>query len=253
MSEETTLRALAGLSRGAFLGALPELAGMAGDDHSARAGFAVRAAQELADRHEIGEREQAERLHSILATLDVRESGLRALAVACAGLPRGMKNTVASFLPVDLRPLLYGRPAASAGGAPRAPDRPMARAGTDPESGEADVVCSTVFLLSKEDNQACDHNRRLLKSNGFEALRLDDPSKLSDALSGSVDICACIIDKSFLLGLARPDQVSVFQELALYSSFLWVRVESEGLLIGDAELHELLRRARCQCTEPTAY
>ncbi len=239
------LLALTGSSHDAYFDALARLRTFRPGDASVRVQFAIRTAQELARRGEVSEHEQAERFTAILATLADTECHLL-LARGAAKLPRRLKNAVALILPAELRPLLDERfqtPVSVAQVA--APTlEAMTKTGTPPT--QLADGWSTVFLLAREDNQTCDRNKRLLQSNDFFALRLDSPEKLTEALRGSWDVSGCIVDQSILATLDRDGQIAFFEQLARFSSFLWISIQEEGLLLDSQSLQEVVKKARCQ-------
>ena len=240
------LEALTGSSRDAYFDALAKIRTVRPSDVTARVQFAIQAAEELARRGEVSEREQAERFTAILATLTDPECYL-ILARGAAKLPRRLKNAIALILPAELRPLLDDKTQTpvSISQVPAPTPETVTKTG-EPSTQLADGW-STVFLLAREDNQTSDRNKRLLLGNDFSALRLDSPEKLTEALRGSWDVSGCIVDQSILAALDRDGQITFFEQLARFSSFLWIRIQEEGLLLDSQSLQEVVKKARCQC------
>lgn len=240
------LAALTGSSRDGYFGALPRLRDFRSAAAAARVAFAIQAAEELARRGEVSEHEQAERFTAILDMLGSDPESHPLLARGAAALPRRLKNAVALMIPAELRPLLDHRAAAPVSVPQTTAPAPTA---ITPPAGPPIPIAegwSTVFLLSREDDQTCDRNKRLLQIHHFGSVRLDSREKLTQALGDSWDVSGCVVDRSFLTALDREGQMAFFEELARFSTFLWIRIQEEGLLLDCQTLQAVIKRSRCQ-------
>ena len=246
MTAPDVLAALAGSRRDLYYDALIKLRDL--DRDSAGLSFAIATAEEMARRGEISEREQADRFSAILTTIGIAPESQATFARDASKLPRHLKNAVALVLPVELRPLLDDKTSLhSAPTSPGAlPEPPPSKTANAPVEDQG-VLC-TVFVLSREDNQVFDRNRIFLKNNGFAALRLDTHDSLMVTLKDSWDVSGCIIDRTFLASLKADEQRSFLAELARFSSFLWIRIQEEGLLLNNLAIQDLVKKARCQHT-----
>lgn len=164
-----------------------------------------------------------------------------------------MRNGIALALPQDIRLLLYGRPRGRAAAKPKGDEgRKVGSppfAGSEIASAPTYSQATTVLILSEASSQ--EGNRSLLKTNGFAVTVLADTERLDALLSDGADICAFVVDRSYLERLDENQQQALFAKLASYSTFVWIRIDGSGLRIPRAELQNSIRNSRCQPGEVT--
>jgi Phosphotransferase enzyme family len=238
-SQDRFYVALAQISRG------DELRGHSGAE------FAIAVAIEMSKRADMPERLQAQRLGALLSKLNLNVTDKDVLATQARSLPAGLLNEVDSYLSDTQRQRLHSREEnlLMRDIAHAAMELAIAQpidASAPPSANESDPIgsWSTVLLLSKILNQ--DGNKRLLRGARFGTTQLDSREKLSEELESSVDICAVLIDGSFLREMNEDEQISFFDKLAIYSTFVWIRIDESGLRISHFDVRKSLRRARCQ-------
>jgi hypothetical protein len=250
--------ALAGHLEDKFYAALSQIP--RGDEHLGVAGaeFAIAVALEMSRRTDMPERLQAQRLGALLSKLNLNVTGKDVLAIQARLLPAGLLNKVASYLSHTQRQRLHnrGENLLKRDFAHRSMDPAIAQpsdAVTPVSTNKSDPVgsCSTVLLLSKIPNQ--DGNKQLLRGADFGTTQLDSREKLREELKTSVDICAVLVDGSFLREMNRDEQTAFFKDLATYSTFVWIRIDESGLKIKPVAVRESLKGARCQREQVAAH
>jgi hypothetical protein len=230
-----------------------------GDEHRGADGakFAIAVAIAMSKRPNMPERLQAQRLGALLNKLNLNVTGKDVLAIQAGSLPAGLLNKVASYLPRTQRQRLHSRKEnllrRDFAHGPRDPAIAQPSDAVAPAAtNESNPVgsCSTV-LLSKIPNQ--DGNKRLLQGANFGTTPLNSKEQLSAELKASVDICAILVDGSFLREMNGEEQGSFFNELAIYSTFIRIRIDGSTLKISHAEVREALRGARCTREQVAAH
>ncbi|HKO20092.1 MAG TPA: phosphotransferase, partial [Acidobacteriaceae bacterium] len=238
----------------------PGLSGQRGGD------LAAEVAVRLESRSGLPERVQAERLQALLRRLGLDADGLATLATRARILTPALRNTIAAFLPpAERRGLLsgtratpsaaaaVGRPSPGSGGTSssskgeEAPVRPPSRVNMLQPIGEPVGISDrygTVVLLSKPMHQEA--NKRLLLGRDLGPLVWDSLEKLESDLGRNADVCACIIDQTFLQDLDVVGQRRLFEVVAGYSTFLWIRVhDGPHLQLSQEEVRRIVRSAWC--------
>lgn len=216
--------------------------------------FVVSFALEMMKHVDLAARIQAQRLGAVIGKLDLDSSGISKLALLAQQLSPGLKNTIAAFLKPSQRRILSGSEE----------DRLRISLIHDESEKESDIkpatfdkiamdtilepkrAYSTVILLSKIANQ--DSNKQLLEKNGFSPLFLDSMDKLRQDLKSNDDVCACLVDSSFIKEMEESEQCQFIEELSAYSTFIWLRIDDSGLLITHDQVRDILKKARCQLT-----
>lgn len=216
--------------------------------------FAISFAKEMMKQSVLSARIQANRLGAVLRKLNLDSEDIIKLSVLAQELSPSLKNTVAIFLSPSQRRILSGSGEENS-------REILIHDNTDKqldiESGitakrETDVILeskdnySTVILLSKIANQ--DSNRELLKKNGFSPILFDNIDKLHQDLKSNSDVCACLVDSSFIKEMQESEQRHFIEELSSYSTFIWLRLDDTDLLINQDEVRNILKKARCQLT-----
>lgn len=183
---------------------------------------------------------RSERLAAILRKAAPSATDLRSIADAASRVSGVLANAVSPFLSPSARrrhaihPVPELRAVASESGSA------AATPGSTPDA----EVCSTVLILSAAAQQ--DANIALLRDAGFSPFVYDTVAKLSADLETNADICGCIVDRSFLVTLSREEQEQLFDLLASYSTFIWLRVDDPGLKISNEAAQAIVRTRRLQ-------
>jgi hypothetical protein len=195
---------------------------------------------------DIGVTEQAQRMRLLAQCLPQEPEIFGKVAKAARFLSDSLKNAIASVLPSEFRPILYGNssviPLIRRDVRPSRSSTQMTAALT--ASRSAIETYTTVLLLAKADQLS---NCKLLKGHGFAPIVYDDIGRLHTDLAGNADICGFVVDESFLQALDAERQRRLLRELGEYSTFAWLRVDERGLQISAPDVHELVKRAQCAC------
>ena len=193
-----------------------------------------------------GDREQ--RLSDLLGILRFTRTGMIGLATISQSFPSYQKNAVLRYLPIEIRPLIYGKglnqetPASDA----IRESHPTEAVAPENISGSASSKRSGfVLILSKSDDQEA--NKALLESAGFGSMTVGSLDSL-EVLITDQDLCAYIVDSSYLIETTKEEQVKLFHLIASHSSFVWIRVTREYLRLDELQLNQLVRNARCQAS-----
>jgi hypothetical protein len=188
--------------------------------------------------------EKDRRLTAIYSRLNLIGGDQRALAIKSAALKNSIvRNTVAQLISPEYRPLVF-RPE----GSPIQANIPAARAESpskiarvvwkNAESEFADVV-----ILSMEETPA---TRKLLANDGFVPLRCSSVAELETMLARNVGVCSFLVENSFLAALSETEQRSILRRIAEYSTFTFIRLEEEKLLLSNHAVSELISSSRCR-------
>jgi hypothetical protein len=244
------------------LSELPRLTSVSGEEG---ARFVAAVARHLAEQSKLAPLEQAGRLQRILGRFRLDETASHWLAVQARDFPANLKNALApSILPAHRRAFLG--PPAPAAGAEWTPDEKSVPPSASPERTRQSAGATsppgmgpgpqadggdpppdryaTVIALSRlVDHEA---NKKLLASRGYGLVVWNSLEKVERDLAGSSDICACLVDQSFLQAMDREAQMKLFELLAAYSTFLWIRVHDGDHLADDhVTIGWRIRAIRC--------
>jgi hypothetical protein len=249
------IHSLADGSTDVFRLALRTLNRVAGERPEEAAVLVTQAAVEMSTKGILPLGVQASRLRLILESVKLNASGVEVLIDRSRLLSSVLINEVAAYLPPNqrrrLRPqILEVTPAprisvameftSSPGMDRRSEPQPYLADASTPVSEDLDD-CSVVLLLSRLTSPA---NVTLLKDRRFYATHIDSIEKLKADVSSLSDVCACIIDGSFLNGMDVDAQKAIFEIIASYSTFIWIRVDENSLLLTQQELREHIQLAR---------
>lgn len=253
--DSTLLDDLLQESEHAVLGTLARLKDISSRNGEDRGLFAVRFATAL-DDSTLGERERHLRLQRVVTMLRLDRPGFEQLATSARQLGPAMQSAVVGMLPADLRPTAYGadgRPDISStiSRPPQTTDQGsvsnsqiLTPALREEEENES-IRNVTILLLSAIEQEA---NRRLLDGAGFQVVNVKSVHDLDQWLTGSADICAFVVDRSFLSVLSVSEQNDLIRNLASYSSFAWIRLDGSGaeLQLIDREVFSIAEDCRCR-------
>ena len=200
---------------------------------------------------DISDAERGERYLRILTEAKLEAPELAALAGALVSATPSIKNAASQALPDGLRPLLYG----GAGGLIQtvsvepsnvelAAD-PMGKLGSEPSEKR---VLDTVVILATDDQAA---NLGLLSKSGLGRMKFGALGDFEKFVLSDLDVCACLFDGSFFKGLSKEQQIEAIEAVFRFSSFIWIRIHRDGLLVSEGELASLHKRVCCDPRGPT--
>lgn len=216
---------------------------------TSNAHLVISIAKEMIRCGDMPERRQDERLTALLHKLNLSQTDREDLSFLAIELPLSLQNTIAKFLsPSQRLHLLSIRempPVKEHGSAPVIV-QPLVTSTLALSGGKnlTEQRCSTVLLLSKIGNQ--DGNKKLLEENCFGPILYNSLEKLREDIETSTDICACLIDGSFLKDMSNEEQVNFLEELARHSTFMWIRIDGSGLKIEQPNALKIIKDAQCR-------
>jgi hypothetical protein len=194
--------------------------------------------------------ERERRLKIVFSRTFPGNSHLIALGEAGAALSNSvLKNALTQLLPPDFRGLVFRRmgnltPEAGVPQEKQTVTQPVedkAESPTAESEGHADF--SDVIILSISDDPA---TKKLLEGAGFTPLRCQTLEELDQMLATNEDICAFLVETSFLKSLVRDQQLKLIEKLACFSTFAWLRFQEDGLPMDEVEIGRVVARARCR-------
>ena len=195
---------------------------------------------------ENGERER--RITVFLSKVPLDNAHLAAIAEAGATLSNPvLKNALTQLLPAEFRGILFKRlrnqqPSESSLSRVEAKisdsgrDRVGSQSNSDEHSDFSDVV-----ILSINDDPA---TRKLLLGSGFTPLRCPTAEEINKMLAQNENICAFLVETSFLRSLDHDQQLSLITSLARFSTFAWLRFQEDGLPLNAIEAGQFIARER---------
>lgn len=192
----------------------------------------------------LAERQIALRVNALIEAIAPGHADIVSLAPLPLSL--GTRNALMSGLPAHLRS------AFRKGEERRSSEPPEAirltesgRLGNGSDGRDDDETSSTrtVVILSLTQKDAA---RNLLSRRGYRPLTITDISRYRSEIESNADICAVLVDGSLLQPLSGDAQRELFKITAQYSSFVWIRIEGDGLKLTAFDLRQLLKRVRCQ-------
>jgi hypothetical protein len=166
-----------------------------------------------------------------------------------------LKNALTQLLPPEFRGLVFRRVGTVPSGTR---DQPEKQTSLPPAENQSEVPAigpeehadfSDVIILSINDDPA---TKRLLGASGFTPLRCETVEKLDQMLATNDDICAFLVEASFLNSLRHEQQLALIERLAHFSTFAWIRFEEEGLPVDNSKIGQMIADARCR-PSPLAF
>jgi|HubBroStandDraft_5_1064220.scaffolds.fasta_scaffold02963_11 hypothetical protein len=223
----------------------------------------VEALQRL-DASDLTNTECERRFEVLLTRTDPSEEEQATLGEAVAKLNRGvLRNAAIQALPAHLRANIYKKKppdgiASAKVATPR--DKSMDAKSTTRQSIEAVPIptdddrvtprdAPQVIILSR-DTDVATANR--LSEADFVRQRYETIAEINQVLdAGDVqNICAFLVEASFMEGLTADEQLTLLERLASYSSFAFIRIQEDGVKTQKAAVMSVIRRARCLTHEP---
>jgi hypothetical protein len=197
--------------------------------------------------------ERERRFNAVYARVSLGVSPT-AVGEAAANLQNAvLRNAVAQLLPPKFKGLVFRRqtPPSRATNLPvdssEAQDEPVVQ--VDASQDEQQTSFSDVIILSIIDDPA---TNKLLESRGLTPLRCPSLEKLDEMLAINEDVCAFLVESSFLQSLSHDQQTRLINKLAGFSTFCWVRFQEDGLQLGNAEISQMIANGRCRTSHPAA-
>ena len=199
--------------------------------------------------------ERERRLKIVFSKIELDPFHLVTIGEAGAELSNSvLKNALTQLLPPDFRGLIFGR----VGKAPGIGDDPEKQASVLPVEYEEERPAiepeehadfSDVIILSISDDPA---TKRLLGASGFTPLRCETVEELDQMIASNEDICAFLVEASFLKSMKREQQLTLIEKLARFSTFAWLRFQEDGLPVDNSEIGQMIANARCR-PSPLAF
>jgi hypothetical protein len=192
--------------------------------------------------------EQADRIDGILAALNLSAEGKENLASkGHSHLPAHLLNSLAKSLSPHLRKTLFR-------GARPELEQVLDAGAVEVESiaviedTEKEPIISssnrcTVILLS---NSSQESNKQLLDKSGFASFKYNTFEQFRSDYTSTSDICACVVDESFLSPLDAEEQKQFIKLLSSLSSLLWIRIDERGLKISQDDLRRIIKKTQCR-------
>jgi hypothetical protein len=244
MSIDEIIERLCDASHGSFLRALGDLNSVLRMPSPGRVDFLATFFDRLA-RVPLSDSEYNVRVRQVIQRSKIDDVGLRTIAEVAAKQPSAIKLAVLAALPQDARAIVYRDTSSSHSASKRTDiDGRDSGSGTRSDGNSNTESSGKVILLAASDSQ--EGNTSLLASTGFESFRIGPEQNLREVLCQVSDLCACLVDGTYLRQLNHDDQAGLFQLLAEHSSFWWIRIDENHLLIEFTDLIELIKRTRCR-------
>jgi hypothetical protein len=196
----------------------------------------------LSNQCPLSAREKRSRIDSVLRLLPLRPANLSAAIADMPPLYPTLRTMLASALPIELRQYVYPQSEKSPGSTSvindeKATTKPPA---IPPTSIEEVKGLPQVVVMSATER---DSNLHLLRSNNFLPLSVATPSKLSEVLEGAWDICGFVADGSFWAQIPCAEQERVLAQIAGFSSFAWLRIDTTNLQVREQRIADIVRTA----------
>ncbi len=217
-------------------------------------GLLVPLIEGLQRQPDIDNAERERRLSAVFARLSPSEAELMEVAVIGATLDNAvLRNSLTQLLPPTLRGGMFragqGRTTNAVSPQPKA----LSNTQIEPTSETSTATLhepsqfSDVIILSIIDNPP---TKKLLESNAFTPLRCQSLEEVDSMLATNSEICAILVESSFVKPLDRDQQASLIVKLATFSTFIFLRFQDEGLLADTTEIAQLVAQARCRTALP---
>jgi hypothetical protein len=181
--------------------------------------------------------EKSRRYSLFLSRARLSRVQLTTLAQSWPATSVALSNALASALPLEARPILFGRAGVRQSAMPI--ERvPAVRAPNSIGDSSWKGTFGGVLLLATDEQSA---NVELLKRERLAPIRLRSVQEFEAHAQTDTDICACVVDSSFTKYLSKSEQVSLFGKIAELSSFVAIRIHDASLQIPYLELHQIFR------------
>jgi hypothetical protein len=190
--------------------------------------------------------EKSRRYSVFLSRTRMNRVQLTALAKAWSITSIALSNTLASALPPEVRPLLFGR-LGTRRLSTHVEEAPLAQAQVSSGLSNWRGTFAGVLLLATDDQSA---NLDLLRREHMAPIRLRSVQEFEAHTQTDPDICACVVDSSFTKYLPKNEQANLFEMIAELSSFISIRIHDAALLVTNAELREIFSHRQANPRAP---
>jgi len=240
---------------------LEDLSGPAESYESALAKVPQAPASELLTRllgklqsKQLTDSERERRFASVFARVSPSSADLALLAELGSGVDNVvLRNALALLLPPEYKRLVFRTN-------PPARTKPLIEVALDDVLSLLDRTAvrlsptprshasfSDVIILSISDDPA---TRKLLESANLLPLRCQSADELDQMLATNEDICAFLVEASFLASMNRDEQRALVEKLAAFSTFVWLRFQEDGLADQNLDVGQLIADVRCRTFQP---
>jgi hypothetical protein len=172
--------------------------------------------------------ERRRRTGLILSRIPPAESLFRDLARAAAQFPAEIRNAIANAIPATFKGLVYGR-AEHTRSTLVLNDEDSVQEVVAPLTPVSEPNQGLVLLLGNWKDH--ERNSRRLKNNGFVIQRAKSIEEFHRILSD--EVCGVVVAKSWWNVLSPGQHGEVLDELLAYSSFVWLKINTDGLSVQD--------------------
>jgi Ternary complex associated domain 9 len=185
------------------------------------------------------ESEKGRRFQLFLSKHPLSGTDLRSVAQRWESRSSTLRNALVSALPAEDRRLIYGNSGSNETSATVAGNFSKSEFPEMPQSNRTwEGTFAGVLLLATDDQSA---NVEMLRREKLAPIRIRSLEEFKKAVENDSDICACIVDGSFLKYLSSDDQKELFRRIAEFSTFISVRVHEATLALQMSELKSIFR------------
>lgn len=241
MSPESTIQHMADLESTRFETALIEFSAAVAEDPDCALEMSMDACKALAQSTALGSLERRRRVGLIFSRVPMTDSLSRDIARAGTSFPAEIRNAIAAAVPPQYKGLAYGRPASS----PTA-STPVREPAIDSLAAQEPVIGDLPLVLLLGGANEHDGNMRRLQSDGFACQRANTVEDFRNALCD--DVCGVVVGKSWWAAVPNDIHGVVLNELLLFSSFAWLKINTTGSAVEN--FISACRRSRLR--EPNA-
>jgi hypothetical protein len=197
--------------------------------------------------------ERERRLTSVFVRARPNGTNLASIGQEGARLTNAvLRNALTQLLPPDYRALVFpGTRTARSEPQITGRDEVLYHDGIEVQvttAAQEQSPFSDVIILSITDDPA---THKLLESQKFLPLRCQSIDEFERVVTTNDQICAFLVESSFLKSLDREHQAGLIAKLARFSTFVWLRLQEDGLIAQTSEISELIAEARCRTSVPT--
>lgn len=200
--------------------------------------------------HDLNNSERERRIRTLLNRLPApAQEDYIALAALGASATPSIRNALLHILPPKYRRALFvSSPRSATISAPSKTVSETVAPNGVPVVLETEIQhYGDVLILSLDADPA---TNRLLERAGLVPLRCTTYGECRNHLDNNTSICAFLVESSFLRA-NQADQPSMLRDIASYSTFTHIRIDSSGLAITDKDVFELVRSSRCSSRPPS--
>ena len=188
----------------------------------------VSACRALADADALDSTERCRRVGLILLHISLADTLSRELAKAAAQFPAEIRNAIVSAVPARFKGLAYGRAEHLESALVVNADHSIPIVAARPTTVEERHQGLVLLLGSARDHE---HNRRCFKTSGFVSQRANTIEDFRRMLND--EVCGIVVAKSWWHVLPTDEHSGFLDELLAFSSFVWLKINTNGLFVQD--------------------